>query len=142
MAELKTKMNDAPVEKYISSIKDKSQQEDSFVLLKLMKECTGEQPKMWGSSIVGFGIYHYKVASGREGDWFVTGFSARKQNMTVYFCTGFQKLQPYIRSLGKCKTTMGCLYFKKLADIDISVLKHMLKQNKKDLAAVTKQKKQ
>lgn len=141
MAELKTKMNDASVEKFLNSVKDETQKEDAFTLLELMKKTTGDEPKMWGSSIVGFGSYHYKGASGREGDWFVTGFSPRKQNMTVYFCTGFQKLQPFIKSLGKCKTSVGCLYFKKLADIDINVLKKMLLQNKKDLAAVNKWKK-
>jgi len=82
---------------------------------------------MWGTSIVGFGTFHYKGASGREGDWFLTGFSPRKQNMTVYFCKGFTEVKPLLKKLGKHKTSVGCLYFKSLADIDIKVLKQMLK---------------
>ena len=142
MAERKTKMNDAPVEKFLNGIKDKPQREDAHALLEFMKKNTGEEPKMWGSSIVGFGTYHYKYASGREGDWPVTGFSPRKQNMTVYFCTGFQKLNPLMQSLGKYKTGVGCLYFKKLGDIDLNILKKMLLLSKKDLANIIKQKMQ
>jgi hypothetical protein len=96
----------------------------------MMKKTTKEEPKMWGSSIVGFGTFHYKGKSGREGDWFVTGFSPRKQNMTVYFCLGFKHLAPQLKRLGKFKTSVGCLYFNKLSDIDIKVLKEMLKETK------------
>lgn len=127
MAELKTKMNDASVEKFISTVKDEGKKKDSLVLLELLKKTTKQQPKMWGSSIVGFGIYHYKGASGREGDWFITGFSPRKQNMTVYFCTGFKNMEAPLKKLGKFKTSVGCLYFNKLADIDIKALTEMLK---------------
>jgi hypothetical protein len=131
MAELKTKVNNAPVEKFISSVKDEEARKDCLILLDLMKKETKEEPKMWGDSIVGFGTFHYKGKSGREGDWFVTGFSPRKQNMTVYFCLGFKHLAPQLKRLGKFKTSAGsCLYFKKLSDIDIKVLKEMLKENK------------
>ena len=134
MAELKTKVNDAPVEKFISSVKDEETRKDCFILLELMKKETKEEPKMWGDSIVGFGTFHYKGKSGREGDWFVTGFSPRKQNMTVYFCLGFHHLDSLMKGLGKFKTSAGsCLYFKKLSDIDIKVLKQMLKENKANL---------
>lgn len=142
MAELKTKPNDAPVEKFLNSIKEKDKREDSFALLELIKKTTKQEPRMWGGSIVGFGSYHYKYASGREGDWFVTGFSPRKQNMTLYFCVGFQNLAPLMKDLGKFKTGVGCLYFNKLADINLNVLKEMLKANKKELDAIIKQKKQ
>jgi nucleoid DNA-binding protein len=127
MAELKTKVNNASVEKFLKSIKKAEKREDADAILKLMKETTKQEPKMRGSSIVGFGSYHYKGKSGREGDWFVTGFSPRKQNMTVYFCRGFENLYPFPESLGKYKTGVGCLYFKKLADIRLDVLKEMLK---------------
>jgi len=142
MAELKTKPNDAPVEKFLNGIKEKDKRDDCFVLLELIKKTTKQEPKMWGNSIVGFGTFHYKGASGREGDWFVTGFSPRKQNMTVYFCMGFRHLAPLMQDLGKYKTGMGCLYFKKLADINMNVLKEMLKANQKELDVINKQKKQ
>ena len=130
MAELKTKVNEASVEKFISAVKDEETRNDCLTLLDLMKKATKEEPKMWGSSIVGFGTFHYKGKSGREGDWFVTGFSPRKQNMTVYFCLGFKHLAPQLKRLGKFKTSVGCLYFNKLSDIDIKVLKEMLKETK------------
>lgn len=127
MAELKTKMTDAPVDKFINGIKDKTQREESLVLLDLLKKTTAAEPKMWGSSIVGFGQYHYKSKSGREGDWFLTGFSPRKQNMTIYFCLGFEKIAPLLKILGKHKTGVGCLYIRHLADVDVKVLTEMLK---------------
>jgi hypothetical protein len=138
MAELKTKVNDASVEKFINSVKDEGKIKDSRTLLDLMKKVMKEEPKMWGSSIIGYGTFHYKGKSGREGDWFVTGFSPRKQNMTVYFCLGFKHLEPQLKKLGKFKTSMGCLYFNKLSDIDIKVLKEMLTVTKKDLPNLVK----
>ena len=130
MAELKTKVNEASVEKFISAVKDEETRNECLTLLDLMKKTTKEEPKMWGSSIIGFGTFHYKGKSGREGDWFVTGFSPRKQNMTVYFCLGFKHLAPQLKRLGKFKTSVGCLYFNKLSDIDTKVLKEMLKETK------------
>ena len=140
MAELKTRVNDASVEKFINSVKDEEKRKDSLVLLELLKKTTKEQPKMWGNSIIGFGTYHYKSPStSREGDWFVTGFSPRKQNMTVYFTLGFQPLASLMKNLGKYKTSAGgCLYFNKLGDIDIKVLKEMLAANKKELPNLLK----
>jgi len=138
MAELKTKINDASVEKFISTVKDEEKRKDSLTLFDLMKKIMKEEPKMWGNSIVGFGTFHYKGKSGREGDWFVTGFSPRKQNMTVYFCLGFRHLEPLLKKLGKFKTSMGCLYFKKLKDIDTKVLKEMLAATKKELPNLVK----
>ena len=130
MAELKTQVNNASVEKFINSTKDEGKIKDCMVLLDMMKKIFKEEPKMWGSSIVGFGTFHYKGKSGREGDWFVTGFSPRKQNMTIYFCLGFKHLAPLLKNLGKHKTSVGCLYINKLSDIDVKVLKEMLKETK------------
>jgi nucleoid DNA-binding protein len=138
MAELKTKINDASVEKFISTVKDEEKRKDCLTLLELMKKTMKEEPKMWGTSIVGFGSFHYKGKSGREGDWFVTGFSPRKQNMTVYFCLGFKHLASLLKGLGKFQTSMGCLYFKNLSAIDIKVLKEMLVATKKDLPNLVK----
>ena len=129
MAELKTRENDASVEKFINTVKDEQKRKDAFALLELLKKVTKKEPKMWGSSIIGFGNYRYKSPkTGREGDWFLTGFSPRKQNMTVYFSSGFQNFAPLMKSLGKYKTGGGCLYFNKLSDIDIKVLTQMLKE--------------
>jgi hypothetical protein len=140
MAELKTKENDASVEKFISTVKDADKRKDCLALLDLLKKTTKEKPKMWGTSIVGFGNYHYKSPkTGREGDWFVTGFSPRKQNMTVYLIGGFQNLAPLMKDLGKFKTGGGCLYFNKLSDIDIKVLTKMLKENTATLKKINKQ---
>jgi len=126
MAELKTKLNDASVVKFINSIKDESNRNDCFVIMKLMQKITKSEPKMWGSSIVGFGNYHYKYASGREGDWFLTGFSPRKQNLTLYIIAGFDHYDELMTKLGKYKTSKSCLYIKSLKDIDQKVLKEMI----------------
>ncbi len=89
MVEVKTKVNAASVEGFLNSVTDEQKREDSFEILKMMKLVTQEEPKMWGDSIVGFGNYHYKYASGREGDWMLIGFSPRKQNLTLYLMNGF-----------------------------------------------------
>ena len=104
MAELKTKKNKASVEKFLDGVKDEKKREDSYTILKLMKQITKADPKMWGDSMIGFGNYHYKYASGREGDWFVTGFSPRKQNLTLYIMSGFSKYPELMKTLGKYKT--------------------------------------
>jgi len=126
MAELKTKLNDVSVVKFINSIKDESNRNDCFVIMKLMQKITKSEPKMWGSSIVGFGNYHYKYASGREGDWFLTGFSPRKQNLTLYIIAGFDHYDELMTKLGKYKTSKSCLYIKSLKDIDQKVLKEII----------------
>ena len=125
-AELKTKVNNASVEGFLNSVKDEQTREDCFEILKMMKQVTKEEPKMWGSSIVGFGSYHYKGASGREGDWMLTGFSPRKQNLTLYLMHGFDVQKDLLKKLGKHKTSMGCLYIKKLDDVDKKVLKELV----------------
>src|SRR3990172_5009026 len=126
MAELKTKQTKASVEKFLNSVKDEKKREDSFKILELMKKITKEEPKMWGPSIIGFGNYHYKYASGREGDWFLTGFSPRKQNLTLYIMSYLEKHKDLIKKLGKHKTGKGCLYINKLVDVDMNVLKELI----------------
>jgi hypothetical protein len=137
MAEIKTKENDASIEKFINTVKSEEKRNDAYALLELLKKVTKQEPKMWGSSIIGFGKYRYKSpATGREGDWFLTGFSPRKQNMTVYFGSGFKSMESLMKGLGKYKTGGGCLYFNKLSDIDTKVLTKMLKETiTKPLAA-------
>ena len=129
MAELKTKPNKRSVEKFLNSVTDKKKREDSFVILEIMKNVTDEEPVMWGDSMIGFGNYHYKYESGKEGDWFVAGFSPRKQNLTIYMMSGFSRQSELLKKLGKCKTSKGCLYINKLDDINISVLKQMIKKS-------------
>lgn len=125
-AELKTKPTKADVEKFLNNIKDEKKREDSFKILKLLKQITKAEPKMWGGSIVGFGDYHYKYASGREGDWFLTGFSPRKQSLTLYMMTYLEKHENILKRLGKFKTGKGCLYIKQLEDVDMKVLKELI----------------
>ncbi|MDX9760191.1 MAG: DUF1801 domain-containing protein [Bacteroidota bacterium] len=129
MAEIKTKVNDASVEAFLASVENAQRREDSFVVLELMKKITKEEPKMWGTSIVGFGTYHYKYASGQEGDWPVAGFSPRKQALTVYLMTGFERDEDLMAKLGKYKTGVSCLYIKKLEDVDMNVLAELIKRS-------------
>ena len=129
--ELKTKLNDASVTDFLNSVDDEQKQKDALTLLKIMKQITKEKPKMWGASIVGFGSYHYKGASGREGDWFVTGFSPRKQNLTLYVLGGFNLHVDLLKKLGKHKTGVGCLYINKLSDVDSKVLQELLEKSVK-----------
>ena len=131
MAELKTKRNDASVETFLEMVEDKHKREDSQVILKLMQEVTGDEPTMWGDSIVGFGSYDYKYASGREGTWFKTGFSPRKQNLTLYIMSGFDRYDELLGKLGKYKTGKSCLYIKKLEDVDLDVLEELVKESVK-----------
>lgn len=136
--ELKTKVNAASVEGFLNSVTDEQKREDCFEILKLMKQVTKEAPKMWGSSIVGFGSYHYQGASGREGDWLLTGFSPRKQNLTLYIIGGFDSHKDLLKKLGKYKTSLGCLYIKKLADVDKKVLKELITESVKTTKKLSK----
>jgi hypothetical protein len=126
MAELKTKQNEGSVTEFLQAVPEERKRQDSFTILKLMQEITGQEPKMWGDSIIGFGTYHYKYASGREGDTPVTGFSPRKQNLTIYIIMGFDGYEALLKKLGKYKTGKACLYINKLDDIDMSVLKELI----------------
>ncbi len=122
MAELKTKKNDGDVLAFLNNVENKRRREDGLTILDLMKKVTGEEPSMWGDSIVGFGSYHYKQRSGQEADWFRMGFSPRKQNMTLYIMDGFSDYETLLGQLGKHKTGVSCLYINKLADVDEEVL--------------------
>ena len=137
-AELKTQVNNANVEGFLNAVKDEAIRKDCFEIMKMMKQVTKEEPKMWGSSIVGFGNYHYKGKSGREGDWMLTGFSPRKQNLTLYLMGGFDEQKDLLKKLGKYKTSVGCLYIKKLDDVDKKVLKELVAGSVKRLKQPSK----
>lgn len=129
MAELKTKVNDASIEQFINKIADEEKRSDSRVLVKMMKQITKQPPKIWGPSIVGFGSYHYKYASGREGDMCLIGFSPRKEALTLYGIGGLKRLAPLLKKLGKHKTGKGCLYIKTLNDVDLKVLEGLFSKS-------------
>jgi hypothetical protein len=129
MAELKTKPTDDSVTAFLNSVENERKRQDSFAIMNIMKEVTGAEPKMWGSSIVGFGNYHYKYASGREGDWFLAGFSPRKQNLTLYIMSGFDAYDGLLQKLGKYKAGKSCLYINKLDDVNQEALKELVKQS-------------
>jgi hypothetical protein len=129
MAELKTKLNDASVTDFLNKIKDEEKRADSFEILRLMEQTTKQEPKMWGSSIIGFGNVHLKYESGRELDWFITGFSPRKQKLTLYVLGSYNPHTDLLKKLGKHKTGVGCLYINKLKDVDVKVLKGLITQS-------------
>jgi hypothetical protein len=130
MAAPKTTVNDASVKDFLNKVEDEVKRQDSLALLKLFSKVTGEKPKMWGSSIVGFGSYHYKSEKSRqEGEWMLTGFSPRKQNLTLYVMHGLAEEQDLLKDLGKHKTGVGCLYVNKLADVDLAVLEKLIKKS-------------
>lgn len=138
MAELKTQKNKASVTAFLNSVEDEKRRKDSKAVLKMMKEITGEKPAMWGDSIVGFGNYHYKYESGREGDWFKTGFAPRKNALTLYIMTGFSRYAELMSKLGKYKTGKSCLYIKKLEDVDQDVLRELIEESTKAKLSVEK----
>ena len=128
MSELKTRPNDSSVEAFIEAVDHPRRREDARVLLDLICRVTGEKPVMWGPSIVGFGSYHYRYASGQEGDWPIAGFSPRKQNLSIYIMPGFGKYGDLLSRLGKHKTGKSCLYVNKLSDVDIDVLENLVRE--------------
>jgi len=129
MAELKTKKTEASVEDFLNKIKDQDVRQDCFEIAKIMKRATRSDGKMWGSSIVGFGSRHLKYASGRELDWMVIGFSPRKANITLYLPGGVENQAALLKQLGKYTTGKGCLYIKKLKDVDTKVLKQLVNES-------------
>ncbi len=135
MAEQKTKPTKESVEDFINKISDESVRDDCLALVKMMETITGSAPSMWGTSIIGFGKYHYRYDSGHEGDSCLTGFSPRKQNITLYVMPGFTEHTDLWKKLGKHKAGKGCLYIKRLSDIDTSVLKKLIAQSVKFLKA-------
>ena len=129
MAEVKTKLNDASIEDFLNKVDDKQKRDDCFEIAKLMQQVTKEEPKMWGTAIIGFGSYHYKYESGREGDAPKIGFSPRKQNNTLYIGLGSETENPLLKKLGKYTTGKGCLYIKRLADVDMKVLQGLITES-------------
>jgi len=132
LAEIKTKQNSASVEDFINAVKDEQKRKDSFVILEMMKKASGEEPKMWGSAIIGFGNKIYKSpTSGREVEWMLIGFAPRKANISLYLTMDIKAHAATLKKLGKHKTGVGCLYINKLEDIDIKVLKGMIENSLK-----------
>jgi hypothetical protein len=129
MAELKTKPTDASVSDYLNAIENEQVRQDCWAIIDLMQEATKAKAEMWGSSIVGFGRYHYVYASGREGDWMVISFSPRKQNITLYIMGGFENYEKLLTSLGKFSRGKGCIYIKRLSDINLPTLKELIQES-------------
>jgi len=138
MSELKTKVNNASVKDFLNAIESEQVRKDCFEISKMMEGVTQAKPKMWGASIVGFGSYHYVGKSGREGDWMLTGFSPRKQNLTLYLMAGFDSEKKLLEKLGKYTTSLGCLYVRKLDDVDKKVLKQLVTASVKKLKSQDK----
>jgi hypothetical protein len=132
MAELKTRKNNSSVAAFLQK-SELSKRQDCETVIGIMEEATGEKPVMWGSSIIGFGRYHYKYATGREGDWLLIGLSPRKQNVSIYFMDGFSNYEKLLAKLGKHKIGKSCLYINKLADIDMRVLTDLVRRSVKNM---------
>lgn len=135
MAENKTKETNASVAAFLKRVTPEERREDCQTVLEMMKQATRSEPKMWGTSIVGFGNYHYKYASGREGDMCLTGFSPRKQDLTLYLMGAFDEREGLLAKLGKHKTGKVCVYIKRLADVDLKVLKQLISASVKSMKA-------
>lgn len=138
MAEIKTKQNDASVEKFLNGVADEQRRKDCFCMLEIMKAATKSEPAMWGTSIVGFGRHNYKYESGTKGEWFLMGFAPRKQDLTLYLMSGAYRYPELLKNLGKHKTGKACLYIKKLDDVHLPTLKQLLKQSLADIRAMKK----
>ena len=138
MAELKTKKNRGSVHEFIKSVDDEQKRKDSKELLKIFRSATGERPVMWGSSIIGYGSYHYKSErSSQEGDWMLTAFSPRKAQISIYLMPGVKKYEQQLQKLGKFKMGKGsCLYIKKLEDVDTKVLEKIIKKSVADMKKI------
>jgi hypothetical protein len=138
MPENKTKMNDSDVVAFLNQVEHEGKREDSFKILELMQQVTGLEPKMWGDSLIGFGQYHYRYATSHEGDAALVGFSPRKQNLTLYLMgcyvnPGDKKYDELFQQLGKHKLGKSCLYINKLSDVDLEVLKQLIKHSYEDM---------
>jgi len=129
MSDLKTKRTDESVDAFLDSVVDESRLKDCRRVLEIMKRVTGEEPRMWGPSMIGFGTYHYRYASGREGDWFITGFSPRKNDLTLYIMSGFSRFDDLTSRLGQYKTGKSCLYIKRLSEVDEAVLEELVAES-------------
>lgn len=131
MAELKTKLNNASVDDFLNAIKDEQVRQDCWAITEMMQQATKAAPKMWGTSIVGFGSYRYKYSNGREMDWMQIAFSPRKQNITLYIATGFEERDELLAQLGNHSCGKGCLYIKRLSDVHLPTLKKLIKASVK-----------
>ncbi len=135
MTELKTQPNDRDVVEFLYTLDDERRRQDCFTVLALMRDVTGHEGQLWGDNIVGFGRYRYTYASGRTGEWFLTGFSPRKQNLTLYIMAGFDQYNELMQKLGKHTTGKSCLYIKRLADVDLAVLRELVRLSAQHIAA-------
>lgn len=124
-----TRPTDSEVDAFLGAIEDEEKRADCLDLARMMREVTGAEPRLWGSGMVGFGSYHYRYQSGREGDWFLTGFAPRKKELTVYIVSGFDRHGELMRRLGTYKTGKSCLYIKRLADVDVETLRELVRQS-------------
>jgi hypothetical protein len=135
MADLKTRENEGDVEAFLASVENEKRRSDCRAVMDLMREVTGEAPRMWGDSIIGFGRYHYVYDSGREGDWLLTGVSPRQQSLSVYIMAGFDRYEVLMAKLGKHKTGKSCLHINKLEDVDLAVLRELVDASVADVRA-------
>jgi hypothetical protein len=126
---LKTRENDASVAAFLDNVEPAQRREDAIEVSALMQKITGEPPRMWGASIIGFGHYHYRYASGREGEWMITGFSPRKTSLSVYIMAGFSRYEALMEQLGRYKTGKSCLYIKRLSDVDQAILAELIAES-------------
>jgi uncharacterized protein DUF1801 len=133
MAEQKTKPTGADVEAFLQGVAGDARRADCTALVKMMKRVTGAKPVMWGPSMVGFGSYHYKYASGHEGDWFLAGFAPRKTDLTIYILSGLAGHAELLKKLGKHKSGKGCVYIKSLVDIDLAALEELVRRSVDDI---------
>jgi len=126
MTELKTQKTDASVDAFLQSVDDDNKRQDCYTVLEIMAKITGKPATMYGANMVGFGSYRYRYASGRSGEWFLTGFSPRKQNLVLYIMSGFSNAEKLMSQLGKHKTGKSCLYIRRLEDLDMVVLETLV----------------
>ena len=138
-SQLKTQRTRASVKAFLDGVADESKRNDARAISALMQDITGEKPEMWGTSIVGFGSYHYKYASGQEGDWPLVGFSPRKDNLTLYIMPGFKDYADLLGKLGKHKKGMSCLYIKSLDDVHVPTLKTLVRQSVRQMKKIVKE---
>ena len=135
MAELKTKPTKVSVSKFLNAVDDDARRKDAKTIAGIMKKATGAAPKMWGDNIVGYGSYDYERSSGEKHTWFLTGFSPRKRNITLYIMSGFRGQDALMNKLGKHKTGKSCLYINKLADVDLTVLTQLVEKSVTHMAS-------
>lgn len=138
-SQLKTQRNNTSVKSFIDAVPDEQRRKDARTVSAIMQDVTGEQPAMWGASIVGFGSYHYKYASGQEGDWPLVGFSPRKDNLTLYIMPGFREYGDLLEKIGKHKKGVSCLYIKSLEDVHVPTLKTLVRQSVRHMKKMVKE---